>query len=104
MMAWPTSLQVGLKEWAVVCRALETGRQIILLRKGGIYESGGEFELENQEFFLFPTYLHQKAEMLKAGDQEHLEKREREPAEIILRAAGVVSEIVELKDRAAMGR
>ena len=34
-MALPDSLPVALKEWATVCRALETGRQMILLRKGG---------------------------------------------------------------------
>src|SRR5437762_3589694 len=38
-MAWPSSLQVALKEWASVCRALERGTQVILLRKGGIYET-----------------------------------------------------------------
>ena len=40
-MAWPTALQVALKEWATVCHALETGRQTVLLRKGGIYEAAG---------------------------------------------------------------
>jgi hypothetical protein len=52
-------LSIALKEWATLCRALETGRQIILLRKGGIYESAGEFEVEHRRFLLFPTYLHQ---------------------------------------------
>jgi len=36
-MAWPTSLQVALKEWAVVCSALESGRQLLLLRMGSIW-------------------------------------------------------------------
>ena len=49
-MAVPDRLRVALKEWASVCSALETGRQIILLRKGGIHESGGEFEVENRQF------------------------------------------------------
>ena len=63
-MAWPTSLQVGLKEWAVVCGALASGRQMVLLRKGGIYEAAGEFEVEHREFLLFPTYLHQNPQMI----------------------------------------
>ena len=54
-MALPDRLRVALKEWAPVCSALETGRQIILLRKGGIHESGGEFEVENRQFVLFMT-------------------------------------------------
>src|SRR5206468_6935689 len=33
-MPLPDPLHVGLKEWAAVCRALEEGRQMLLLRKG----------------------------------------------------------------------
>lgn len=47
------------KEWAVVCRALASGRQIIILRKGGILEGPGGFEVTDKQFFLYPTYLHQ---------------------------------------------
>lgn len=50
------------KEWAVVCRALATGRQILILRKGGIAEGPRGFEVTDREFFLFPTYLHQAPE------------------------------------------
>ncbi len=57
------TLHHALKEWAVICRALAEGRQAILIRKGGIAESGGEFEVEHQRFWLFPTYVHQQ----KAG-------------------------------------
>lgn len=56
-------LHHALKEWAVICRALTEGRQAILIRKGGIAESGGEFEVEHRRFWLFPTYVHQQ----KAG-------------------------------------
>jgi hypothetical protein len=48
------------KEWAVICRALAEGRQSILLRKGGIAEPGGMFEVEHNRFWLFPTYVHQQ--------------------------------------------
>ncbi|MFO0863072.1 MAG: DUF1802 family protein [Gemmataceae bacterium] len=50
-------LQYALKEWAVICRALELGKQSILLRKGGIAE---DFRLEHHRFWLFPTYVHQQ--------------------------------------------
>jgi len=73
------TLKIALKEWAVVCRALERGRQILLLRKGGIYEAAGEFELEHRRFLLFPTYLHQKIEMLKTGERDGFEARQHEP-------------------------
>ena len=54
----------ALKEWAVVVRALGSGRQTLLLRKGGIHERRGEFEVEHHEFFIFPTYVHQKQQDL----------------------------------------
>ena len=46
----------ALKEWAVVCRALEEGRQIVLLRKGGILEYRQSFKVKHDRFLLFPTY------------------------------------------------
>jgi hypothetical protein len=98
-MAWPTSLRVALKEWAVVCRALETGRQMVLLRKGGIRESGGEFEVENREFLLFPTYLHQNLKMLKVSEHAGFEAHASEPNEVSISAAGVVTDIIEIESR-----
>ncbi len=59
------SVRKALKEWAVAVKALERGEQVILLRKGGIVEGPGGFKLESDRFFLFPTYFHQDAEVLK---------------------------------------
>ena len=56
--------QSAFKEWAVICRALAQGRQRVILRKGGIVEPGGQFELTHREFLLMPTFLHQSAESL----------------------------------------
>ncbi len=78
-MAIPPTISTGLKEWATICNALERGRQIVLLRKGGIHESAGEFELEHREFLLFPTYLHQKLEMLKEPDRAGFTPATSEP-------------------------
>jgi len=47
------------KEWAIVCRALATGSQILILRKGGVAEGPRGFEVTDRQFFLYPTYLHQ---------------------------------------------
>lgn len=55
-----TPLRQALKEWAVICRALADGRQALLLRKGGIAERRGTFEVEHNRFWLFPTYVHQQ--------------------------------------------
>jgi hypothetical protein len=54
------TLQHALKEWAVICRALADGRQTLLLRKGGIAEKAGQFQVEHERFWLFPTYVHQQ--------------------------------------------
>lgn len=55
----PRTLTTALKEWAVAIRALREGRQVILLRKGGIREAEGEFVVESRDVLLFPTFEHQ---------------------------------------------
>jgi hypothetical protein len=62
----------ALKEWAVICEALATGRQAIVLRKGGIAEDGGSFRVEHTRFWLYPTFLHQNADALKPVAHELL--------------------------------
>jgi hypothetical protein len=64
-------MKTAFKEWAAICRALGHGRQIVILRKGGIVEPGGAFRVEHDEFLLFPTYLHQSAGSL-VPDARHL--------------------------------
>jgi hypothetical protein len=55
----------ALKEWASVIEALKTGGQVLLLRKGGIAEAGGVFRVEQQEFSLYPTFLHQNKQHIR---------------------------------------
>ena len=73
------------KEWAVVCRALAEGRQTLILRKGGIAEESGVFRPDHARFWLFPTYLHQKADGLKPAEAGCLAEieRVRPPADTI---------------------
>jgi hypothetical protein len=63
-------LRIAFKEWAAVCRALALGRQAIILRKGGIAESGGAFEPEHNRFWLYPTYVHQQQAGMKADAED----------------------------------
>src|SRR5581483_1889224 len=56
---------VSLKEWAIIVKAMDLGKQIVLLRKGGILDKDGQIELSHREFFLFPTYEHQREEFLQ---------------------------------------
>ncbi|MBC7782606.1 MAG: DUF1802 family protein [Burkholderiales bacterium] len=96
------SLQTGLKDWQAVCRALETGRQIVLLRKGGIHETEGVFEMENREFVMFPTWLHQRVDWIKDVDMSLAEQRQTDPEEIELRVLGRVAEISRIQSRRQM--
>jgi hypothetical protein len=58
--------------------------------------------LENPQFLLFPTYLHQKLTMLKPEAHEGFEAVGAEPSEVRISAAGVVSDIIQLRSRAQM--
>jgi len=48
----------ALKEWSSVIDALSQGRQVILIRKGGIADP--KFGVEAERFYLYPTYFHQQ--------------------------------------------
>ena len=58
---------IGFKEWQVVCDALASGRQAILLRKGGIHEGRQGFSFAHKSFFLFPTRFHVQADQVREG-------------------------------------
>lgn len=47
----------ALKEWSSVIHALDTGKQVVLIRKGGIADA--TFGVEAPRFYLYPTYFHQ---------------------------------------------
>jgi hypothetical protein len=68
----PDRCQIALKEWAVTVRALAEGQQILLLRKGGIHEEGKDFRVIHPEFLLYPTYEHQRQDLLKPEYQPAL--------------------------------
>lgn len=61
----PETVDVALKEWAGVVRALAEGAQTLLLRKGGIDEGTGGFRPEHPWFWLYPTAVHQAQQGLK---------------------------------------
>lgn len=60
-----TNKPIALKEWAVAVNALRDGKQILILRKGGIVEETRDFQVESHDFYLYPTYEHQKKELMK---------------------------------------
>ena len=55
-------MSVAFKEWAVVCEAIGSGKQCVILRKGGLAEGRDGFAFKHREFFLFPTWFHEQLE------------------------------------------
>lgn len=62
-------MQTAFKEWAVVVDALARGEQILILRKGGIHEGRGGFQVGHDRFLLFPTRYHQQGESVVPAAQ-----------------------------------
>jgi hypothetical protein len=94
-----TSNDVALKEWAVTCHMLASGRQIVLVRKGGIREPARGFDVEHREFFLFPTYFHERPEDLDEPARAVLPEiaREAPPAgELRLTLYATVAHVTEV--------
>jgi hypothetical protein len=58
-------MSIGFKEWTLICDALGTGEQSIILRKGGIAEGRAGFRFQHDEFLLFPTLFHEQVSKLK---------------------------------------
>lgn len=56
---------IALKEWAGICQALGEGRQILLLRKGGLSDSTGPSFLRASQFWLYPTATHEADQGLR---------------------------------------
>ena len=96
------SCQVALKEWAVTVRALSEGRQTLLLRKGGIHEESKDFRVIHPEFLLYPTYEHQREELLREEFQPALRDllgEERDGQVITFSHFGKVEELIEISDQ-----
>lgn len=98
-------LHVALKEWSIVCDLLTEGRLALLLRKGGIHEEHGpgEFRLEHPQFALWPSWEHQKPEMIKPDARPRV-RIMPEPAQVTMRAMGEAVKIWEVPSREAFDR
>jgi hypothetical protein len=62
-------MPIAFKEWAVTVRALAEGEQLLTLRKGGIREPDKHFALEHERFFLYPTFDHQREDLVRESHQ-----------------------------------
>ncbi len=74
-------MNVALKEWAAVVAAMKQGRHHILLRKGGLADKDQEFRMEHSKFLFFPTYEHQKREMVAEKNHDLFEETATGPVQ-----------------------
>jgi hypothetical protein len=92
---------IALKEWAVVCDALLAGRQVLLIRKGGIHEPRQQFKIEHDAFFLYPNAEHQTRAQVKAEYDAALDAPPPAPTETgVVRVPGYcwVTDVVEVTE------
>lgn len=100
-------MRIAFKEWAVVCRALASGRQLVILRKGGIAEEGGTFRPDHPKFLLFPTYSHQSPDQVLPEawvSPEELEAEQAEVGQVVLRHCATVTDSFRVEDLRALRR
>jgi hypothetical protein len=87
----------ALKEWDAQIQALETGQTALVIRKGGIVEARGEFEVEHREFWLYPTFLHQNPGEL-SSEFSSLLRPDLNPGQVSIRAFARVERVWKLEN------
>ncbi len=93
---------MAFKEWAVVCEALGSGHQSVLIRKGGIAEGRAGFEFRHDRFLLFPTWFHEQVASTTLPSDTPIPPPPE--GEITLRHAATVEWTGLVTDRAAAHR
>ncbi|OUC16348.1 MAG: hypothetical protein B0A82_02180 [Alkalinema sp. CACIAM 70d] len=97
-------LDIALKEWSVAISALEAGETIMLLRKGGIREVGGRFTVAHDRVLLYPTYEHQRTELLKPPYRCKVELVASgwHPAVIPISSWAQITDVIEVTEQSAL--
>jgi hypothetical protein len=92
----------ALKEWAVAIKALREGRQVLLVRKGGISEETRDFRIHAERFLLFPTYEHQRADLLQPEFRDDLPATlaEHDPSVVRFDTYGELTDLFEITEPA----
>ncbi|MXX20378.1 MAG: DUF1802 family protein [Cenarchaeum sp. SB0665_bin_23] len=73
--------EMMLKEWSTIIGALESGEQLVILRKGGIMEAASGFIVQSDRFLLYPTWEHQTTHNIREP-YLHYMRQERPPSNI----------------------
>ena len=70
----PVTSLPALKEWAPLCAAISSGRQTLLLRKGGLRDKGFQLPEQSARFLLLPTSFHSDQQLLAAQELSVLQE------------------------------
>lgn len=91
----------ALKEWNVAVSALEAGETIMLLRKGGIREQNNRFTVEHKRVLLYPTFEHQKPDLLKSEYASQVESVPSgwHPETVKISSFAEITDILPVKER-----
>lgn len=99
------SITQALKEWAVAVTALEAGQTIVLLRKGGIRETGGKFQVAHDRVLLYPTYEHQKPHLLKPAYAQQVQPVPvGHPSDVRIASWADITDIYAVRDAEAIAQ
>ncbi|PZV11381.1 MAG: hypothetical protein DCF22_14650 [Leptolyngbya sp.] len=95
-----------LKEWQVAVKALEQGETILLLRKGGIRETGGKFSVQHETVLLYPTYEHQQPDLLKPDYAAQVQPVESgwHPHQVRIGSWAKITEMIQITQADAIAR
>jgi len=103
----PARCATALKEWATVLEAMARGQQVVLIRKGGLIEPGGGFELVSPSFVFYPTFEHQAVTYLRPPYQPYFAEalRRRAPeGEVRMDLCGLAVLSVQSRDPTVVDR
>lgn len=94
----------ALKEWAVAVEALQQGKTIMLLRKGGIKEEGNRFQVTYNQVLLYPTYEHQQPHLLKTeyANQVKSVASGWHPETILINGWAKITEILQVSEQSTV--
>ena len=96
----------ALKEWNVTVNALENGSTIMLLRKGGIREQKGNFTIAHQQVLLYPTFEHQKPDLLKPkyASQVQIVDSGWHPKKIKISSFAKITNVLPVSDKSILNK
>jgi hypothetical protein len=103
----PRQTMTALKEWATVLEAMRRGEQLVLIRKGGLIEPGGGFELAAECFVFYPTFEHQAVTYLRPEYRRYFEEalgRRAPDGRVRFDCFGVAGEALRVADPAQIAR